>query len=154
MRQVKLTYSSIQDIRLSWHLLPGTGHCREKLNTARKQLSNSDTFMFSSTLTECRILIFACLFFSHITNLHGPPSSLILKTFAPKKPPCSYGVKYYWPLRQHPEESRQALPCILDLYSTILYSRITDPCCCNKHKGALMDGLTLSIPPVWLSDAR
>lgn len=96
--------------------------------------------------------------FSHMTKLHGSPSPLILKTFAPKKSPCSYGVKYYWPLprplRMPPEESGQATPCILYLYSTILYSRVSNPCCCNKHKGALTDGLTLSIPPEWLSDAR
>lgn len=106
---------------------------------------------------QCPHLCLSALF-SHMINLRGPPSSLILKTTAPKKPPCSYTVKYYWslprPLRWHPEESRQALPCILYLYSTILNCKVTNPCCCNKHKGALTDGLTLSIPPVWLSDGR
>lgn len=55
---------------------------------AAEQFRHLPVFFYFNWM-QCPHLCLPALF-SHMTNIHGPLSSLILKTIAPKKPPCSY----------------------------------------------------------------
>lgn len=117
----------------------------------RRQQQLRELHSFASTLIERSVLIFDCLLsllmwsiFLHSAN--GPPPSLILVTIAPKsllRALVSNSTALspaHWDCTLGSQG--RSLPCVPYLYGMRTYSRVTKPCCCNKHgKGSLTDGL-------------
>lgn len=159
--QVRPPDGSIQDTRLSWHLPsaqlqataersqvePEGSWSRERQKAAA--IERASQFCFYFNWTQCPHLWLSALS-SHVINLsplsNGPPPSLILVTIAPKsllRALVSNSTALspaHWDCTLGSQG--RSLPCVLYLYGMRTYSRVTKPCCCNKHgKGSLTDGL-------------
>lgn len=158
MGQVRPPDGSIQDTRLSWHL-PSPSH--ERLHRGvkwsqraaeqrgRRQQQFRQLHSFSFTLIKPCPHLWLCALSSHVINLSGPPLSLILIIIASKSlhaATVSNIIALSTDLRVHWDyalgSQSRSLPCMRYLYSIKPYSRVTNPCCCNKHgKGAITGGL-------------